>query len=391
MPIPNSDRHGLWINDGSATPKLAHAAWTNNGGMTAAKEIWINDGTVTPKKVWPPRAYVVELVLVGSYNGNTVVTLVDTTNTSATTSSTNGLANIGNWNAIWGGVQNNSGDKQLTFAFRRWDRYDANGHYDFSLPNKVRRTTATGSIVGQGHGGLWKTLLQTSPYNPNDNRTHSPFVVIEPGSKILCIRLHSTKTFSGGPGEANSGPMGTITFVSGNATYFGSPSITAQSFGVNTGTDVPSTQDQPIGLIVNSSSNQAVAGFGIVSVHGNKGGFGVSTSSTVLSANTLNNGTWMTNKNYSSTPTSTLYGYDNSTTLGSTTIVSPGTLPALTTGVGGNTNSVGSGHVGWKYITIDSDDSEGADGTTWYNFMMTAQNFTANRSLGSTLFLVIPP
>jgi hypothetical protein len=185
--------------------------------------------------------------------------------------------------------------------------------------------------------------------------------------------------------------MGTITFVSGNATYFGSQSITTQSFGANTGTDVPSNQDAPTGLRVDSASNAVAQGFGIVSAHGNRGAFGVSTSSTVLSANTLNNGTWMTTKNYSATPTSTLYGYDNSSTLGSTTVVTAGTLPALTTGVGGNTNSVGSGHVGWKYITIDADDTAGTAGTSIYNFMMTATNFTANRSLGSTLFLVIPP
>jgi hypothetical protein len=391
MTIPNSDRHGFWVNN-NGTPQLIHAAWVNNGGTpTAAKEVWINNEG-TPTRVFPPRAYVVELVAVGSFLGGLGCTLVDTTNTTFTSPGNDGWANIGNWNGIWGGVQQ-AGPKQTTFAFRRWDRYDANGHYDFSQPNKVRRTTATGAAVGLGHGGLWKTLLQTSPYDPNDNRTHSPFVVIEPGSKILCIRLHSCKTYSGGGGEAGSGPMGTIHFVSGNATYFGSQSVgvTLPSFGVNTGTDVPSTQDNPIGLMVNSASNAVAQGFGIVSAHGTRGGFGVSTSSTVLASNTLNNGTWMTTKNYSSTPTSTLYGYDNSSTLGSTTVVTAGTLPALTTGVGGNTNSIGSGHVGWKYITIDADDTSGAAGNSLYNFMMTATNFSANRSIGSTLFLVIPP
>ena len=386
MPILNSDRHGVWVNDGSGTPKLIHAAWTNNDGMTAAKEIWINNaGTHT--KVWPPRAYVVELVPIGNYDGGMIGTLVDTIDQSFTAG---GTTNIGNWNAIWGGVQK-GGEKQTTFAFRRWDRYDAVGHYDFSLANKVRRTTATGNIVGQGHGGLWKTLLQTSPYNPNDNRTHSPFVVIEPLSKILCIRFHSTKTYSTGSGEANSGPVGNVTFVTGNDTYFGSPSITAHSFGANTGTDVPTSQQGPIGVGVNSGSNVSAVGFGMVSAHGTAGRFGVSTSSSVLSTTTLNNGTWMTAKNYSSTPTSTLYGWNSSTAIGSTNNVSAATLPALTTGVGGNTNTIGSNHKGWKYLTIDADDSAASSGTSYYNFMMSAQNFTANRSLGSTLFLVIPP
>lgn len=387
MTIPPSDRHGFWVNH-NGTPKLIHAAWVNHAGITkAAKEVWINNAG-TPTRVFPPRAYVVELVPIGNYEGGMIGTLVDTIDQLFGPAS--GTTNIGNWNAIWGGVQK-GGRKQITFAFRRWDKYDANGHYDFSTANKVRRTTATGAgagSVGQGHGGLWKSLLQTSPYNPNDNRTHSPFVVIEPLSKILCIRLHSCKTFSGGGGEAGSGPMGTITFVSGNDTYFGSQSITAHSFGANTGTDVPTSQEAPIGLRVDSASNSSTVGFGIVSAHGTRGGFGVSTSSTVLSANTLNNGTWMTAKNYSSTPTSTLYGYDNSSTLGSTNIVSAAVLPALSAA---NTNTIGSGHVGWKYITIDADDTAESAGTSYYNFMMTATNFTANLSLGSTLFLVIPP
>jgi len=384
MPIPNSDRHGLWINDGSATPKLAHAAWTNNGGMTAAKEIWINNaGTHT--RVWPPRAYVVELVPIGNYDSGMYGTLVDTPST--TFGPTSNTTNIGNWNAIWGGVQK-GGEKQTTFAFRRWDKYDATGHYDFSTANKVRRTTATGNIVGQGHGGLWKTLLQTSPYDPNDNRTHSPFVVIEPGSKILCIRFHSTKTYSTGSGEAASGPVGNVTFVTGNATYFGSQTLITHSFGANTGTDVPTSQQAPIGVGVNSASNVSAVGFGMVSAHGTAGRFGVSTSSSVLSATTLNNGTWMTAKNYSSTPTSTLYGWNTSTAVGSTNIVSAGTLPALSVA---NTNTIGLNHVGWKYLTIDADDSAASSGTSYYNFMMSAQNFTADRSLGSTLFLVIPP
>lgn len=385
MTIPNSDQHGFWVNH-NGTPKLIHAAWVNNAGTpTAAKEVWINNAG-TPTRVFPPRAYVVELVPIGSSVNTAYFTSVDT---NATLTVSGGQANIGNWNAVWGGVLN-SGEKQITYAFRRWDKYDANGHYDFSTANKVRRTTATGTAVGQGHGGLWKTLLQTSPYDPNDNRTHSPFVVIEPGSKILCIRLNSCKTYSTGSGEAGSGPMGTITFVSGNATYFGSPTTTTAAFGSNASTDIPTSQQAPIGLRVDSASNSSSQGFGgIVSAHGSRGRFGVSTSNTALSANTLNNGTWMTTKDYSSTPTSTLYGWNGDGALGSTTVVTPGTLSALSAA---NTNTVGSGHVGWKYLTIDADDSAASTGSSFYNWMMTSASFSsANRSLGSTLFLVIPP
>lgn len=385
MTIPPSDQHGFWVNH-NGTPKLIHAAWVNHAGITkAAKEVWINNAG-TPTRVFPPRAYVVELVPVGSRLGVLGLTTVDTTNTTITTSSADGLANIGNWNGVWGGVQQ-GGNKLVTFAFRRWDKYDANGHYNFSTANKVRRTTATGAVVGQGHGGLWKTLLQTSPHDPNDNRTHSPFVVIEPGSKLLCIRLGSAKTYSQGSGEAASGPMGTVTIVSGNATYFGSPTTTTVSFGSNASTDVPSSQDQPIGLIVDCASNASNVRYGIIASKGSHGKFGVSTSNSYALAS-LNNGTWMTNKNYGSTPTSTFYAYDALTSPLTISASLGEALPALSAA---NTSNIGSGHVGWKYLTIDSDDSAASTGTSYYNFNMTNANFTADRSLGSTLFLVIPP
>jgi hypothetical protein len=392
MTIPNSDRHGVRVNDGSGTPKLIHAAWVNDGTVTpkAAKEIWINNAQ-TLTRVWPPRAYVVELVPVGSFDGNMGITLVDQTSSTTTTSSTNGLCNNGNWNAIWGGVRQPD-LKQVTFAFRRWDRYDAVGNYDFSGPNLVRRTTATASIpgnVGFGHGGLWKTLLQTSPYDPNDKRTHSPFVVIEPGSQILCIRLSTTKTYSSGSGEGGSGPMAKITFVTGNATYFGSQTVTTQSFSANAN-DVPSALSAPTGVSVSAASNAVATGFGIISAKGSRGKFGVNTS---ITYGGLNTGTWMSSKNYSTTGlSSTLYGFEGSIT-NTANIVSPGTLPAITTGAGGNRSTLdtGSTHVGWKYITMDADDSAASGGASLRNYNMSGTDFTGDLSLGSTLFLVIPP
>lgn len=381
MTIPPSDRHGLWVNN-NGTPQLIHAAWVNDGGTAkAAKEIWLNNSG-TPTRVWPPRAYVVELVPVGSYDGGMGITLVDQTTEGATTSTTNGFCNNGNWNAIWGGVRQPD-LKQVTFAFRRWDKYDAVGNYDFSTANQVRRTTATGTNVGFGHGGLYKNLLQTSPYDPNDKRTHSPFVVIEPGSQILCIRLSAIKTYSSGSGEAGSGPMAAVTFVSGNDTYFGSQSVTTYSFSANTN-DVPSALAAPTGLLVAAGGNAVVSGYGIISAKGSKGKYGVNTSSTFGG---LNTGTWMSSKNYSTASlTSTLYGFEGATTYTANT-VSPGLLPALSVA---NTSTVGSGHVGWKYVTMDADDSAASGGTSYRNYNMLT-DYTGNRSLGSTLFLVIPP
>jgi hypothetical protein len=381
MPIPNSDRHGVWVNDGSGTPKLIHAAWTNNGGMTAAKEIWLNNsGTST--RVWPPRAYVVELVPVGSYDGAMGITLVDQTSEGGTTPTTNGFCNNGNWNAIWGGVRQPD-LKQVTFAFRRWDKYNAIGNYDFSTANAVRRTTATGTAVGFGHGGLYKKLLQTSPYDPNDKRTHSPFVVIEPGSQILCIRISGIKTYSSGSGEGGSGPFAAVTFVSGNDTYFGSQILSTYSFSANAN-DVPSAVAAPTGLLVAAGSNAVASGYGIISAKGSKGKYGVNTSSTFGGFNT---GTWMSSKNYSTASlTSTLYGFEGATTYTANT-VSPGLLPALSAA---NTSTVGLGHVGWKYVTIDADDSAASGGTSYRNYNM-GTDFTGDRSLGSILFLVIPP
>lgn len=400
MPIPNSDRHGVWVNDGSGTPKLIHAAWTNNGGMTAAKEVWINNAG-TPTRVFPPRAYVVELVPIGTRNGDGRFTAVDATSLGVDQGANDW--NNGNWNALWGGMYNSNGESSTTYAFRRWDRYNAVGHYDFSLPNKVRRTTATGAgagSVGQGHGGLWKNLLQTSPYDPNDNRTHSPFVVIEPGSKILCIRACFTKSFSQGSGEDGSTPVSSIGLYSGNDSYFGNSVATSSYNWTTTVTnDIPSNGGEDgtgiaSGIFVNSSANNTLyTGFGMAYGKGYGCRFGLSTD--LFGTTSLNTGTWMSAKNYGSSPTSTFYGYgDNDTKLTvaatspSVTITAvPYTLPAPNV----------AGHVGWKYIQFDADDSAASTGSVWQNYNINTTEYNTavwaacNTSLGSTLFLVIPP
>jgi hypothetical protein len=399
MPIPNSDRHGLWINDGSATPKLAHAAWTNNGGMTAAKEIWINNaGTHT--RVWPPRAYVVELVPIGTRNGSGKFTAVDTATLNVNQGSSDPNWNNGNWNAIWGGMYNPAGESSTTYAFRRWDKYDSVGHYNFSTPNNVRRTTATGTAVGQGHGGLWKTLLQTSPYNLNDKTTHSPFVVIEPGSKILCIRACFTKTYSQNEDEAGSTPVSSICLYSGNASYFGNSVATSSYNWVQTvSNDIPVSGGEDGGgnagrISVNSTANNTLfTGLGMAYGKGLGCRFGLATD--LFGTTSLNTGTWMSAKNYGSSPTSTFYGYgDNDTKFNglptspsATTNAVPFTLPVPT----------GVGHVGWKYIQFDADDSTITRGSVWQNYNINTKTYdttawaACNTSLGSTLFLVIPP
>ncbi len=397
MTIPNSDRHGFWVNN-NGTPQLIHAAWVNNNGTpTAAKEVWINNAG-TPTRVFPPRAYVVELVPVGTRNGVGKFTAVDATSLGVEQGANDW--NNGNWNAIWGGMYNSNGESSTTYAFRRWDKYDSVGHYNFSTANNVRRTTATGTAVGLGHGGLWKTLLQTSPYNPNDKTTHSPFVVIEPGSKILCIRACFTKSFSQGSGEDGSTPVSSICLYSGDASYFGNTVATSSYNWTSTVTnDIPVNGGEDGGgnvgrISVNSTATNALfTGLGMAYGKGYGCRFGLSTD--LFGTTSLNTGTWMSAKNYGSSPTSTFYGYgDNDTKLtgvptspSATITAVPYTLPAPTV----------AGHVGWKYIQFDADDSTPTTGSVWQNYNInTTQYDTAawaacNTSLGSTLFLVIPP
>jgi len=406
MTIQNSDRHGVWVNDGSGTPKLIHAAWVNNGGTTAAaKEIWINNAQ-TLTRVWPPRAYVVELVPIGTRHGNAdhLFTAVDSTTLSIAQGTADPQWNSGNWNALWGGMRY-YGEGSVTYAFRRWDKYDTVGNYDFSTANAVRRTTATASTpgnVGFGHGGLWKNLLRTSPYDPNDKRTHSPFVVIEPGSKILCIRTNFAKLYSQGSDEGGSSPVATIGLYSGNDTYFGSTSTTTHTWSSTVTNDIPVTGGengaQPAspaaasGIFATTSTNNTFfTNFGMVYGKGSCR-FGISTHSS-FGPNTLNVGSWMNNKNYGSSPTSTIYGFgdnNNRLTIPSVSFnVVPYTLPTPTI----------SGHVGWKYIQFDYDDSAASNGYVYENYNIPTSSYSAsdwgavgvNTSLGSTLFLVIPP
>ena len=403
MTIPPSDRHGIWVNY-NGTPRLIHAAWVNNGGTAkAAKEIWLNNSG-TPTRVWPPRAYVVELVPIGTRHGNTdhLFTAVDNTTLSIAQGTQDPQWNSGNWNALWGGMRY-QGEGSVTYAFRRWDKYDAIGNYDFSTANAVRRTTATGTAVGFGHGGLYKNLLQTSPYDPFDKRTHSPFVVIEPGSKILCIRANFVKDFSQGGSEEGSSPVATIGLYSGNDTYFGSTSTTTHTWTQAVANDIPvrggedgaqpPSPDPQSGIFANSPDNNTFnTNFGMVYGKGNGCRFGISTHSS-FGPNTLNLGSWMSNKNYSSSATSIMYGFGNDsnklTAANNTLTVVPYTLPAPTV----------SGHVGWKYIQFDYDDSEATDGYVYENYNIPTATYEPSAwgavgvktSLGSTLFLVIPP
>jgi hypothetical protein len=407
MTIPPSDRHGVWVNDGSGTPKLIHAAWVNDNTANpkAAKEIWINNAQ-TLTRVWPPRAYVVELVPIGTRHGKTVhlFTAVDTTTLSIAQTNADPQWNDGNWNALWGGMRYGEGPEgSVTYAFRRWDKYDAVGNYDFSTANAVRRTTANGATAGFGHGGLYKNLLQTSPYDPNDKRTHSPFVVIEPNSQILCIRTNFAKSFSQGGDEEGSSPVATIGLYTGNDTYFGSTSTATHSWTSTVTNDIPVTggEDgaQPAApapqsgiFATTNTSNTFFTNFGMVYGKGSGCRFGISTHSS-FGSNTLNLGSWMSNKNYGSFPTSTIYGFGNDsnklTAFNNSANVVPFTLPAPTV----------SGHVGWKYIQFDFDDSAASEGYVYQNYNIPTSNYSpsdwgavgVNTSLGSTLFLVIPP
>jgi hypothetical protein len=378
MSLPNNYRHGIIVNDNGTNKHIKSLFVNDSGAIKGVKEAYLNNDN-SLVKIWPPRAYIVELVFLGA---NT--TSWNFTAHGNTTTQNNGNAgkwNSGNWNAWWGGASSQSGDSNRTghhFAFRRWDRYDSLGQYDFSQPNLVRKN-ASGAIQ-PATGGLYKNLLSTKQFDPSNPLTHSPFVVIEPLSKILAVRFFSYKTNSAGGSEGDSGPVNSVSYKTGNDTYFGSTTNT--TWAVNNGeSDSPPSNTTIAGAtFLSTSTNGGVApGRG-----SNTGKCGVGTALNLAGYNNPLLG-WQSSINYSSTVTSRWYqhgrGSDSCGTVEGPLDLAPYTLPALTQA------QIDAGHKGWKYFTMSWWDSGGANGQAFWNYWYAG----GNTSLGSTLFLVIPP
>jgi hypothetical protein len=371
MSLPNDYRHGIIVNDNGTNKHIKSLFVNDSGAIKGVKEAYLNNNN-SLVKIWPPRAYIVELVFLGAETNGFYFTAHGNT-----TFSSNGRAgkwNSGNWNAWWGGAasfDNDNDRKTHHFAFRRWDRYDSNGQYDFSQPNLVRKN-ASGAIQ-PAVGGLYKNLLSTNQFDPSNPLTHSPFVVIEPLSKILAVRFFSYKTASGGGSETESGPMTSASYNTGNDTYFGSTTATTWSFS-NGEVDAPPFSTVPGINIGNQTTNG-----GVSPANGGDGGkFGVGTALNLASYNNPLLG-WQSNINYSSTVTSPWYWHG--TNAQGPFNLAPYTLPAL------SATAIANGHKGYKYFGMSWWDSGGANGTSYWNYWYAG----GNTSLGSTLFLVIPP
>ena len=378
MTLPNDYRHGIIVNDNGTNKHIKSLFVNDNNQIKGVKEAYLNDNN-SIVKIWPPRAYIVELVFLGANTSNYNFTAHP--NTTATNNGGAGKWNSGNWNAWWGGANSSSGDGNRAahfFAFRRWDRYDSNGQYDFSQPNLVRKNSS--GVIQPAVGGLYKDLLSTKQFDPSDPLTHSPFVVIEPLSKILAVRFFSYKTSSAGDSEGDSGPVNSVSYKTGNDTYFGSTTATTWSFN-NGENDSPPTNSAIAGVSFDSATTNGGVAPGKGS---NTGKCGVGTALNLANYNNPLSG-WQSNINYSSTVTSTWYqhgrGSDSCGTVEGPLTLAPYTLPALTA------EQIAAGHKGYKYFSMSWWDSGGANGVASWNYWYAG----GNRSLGSTLFLVIPP
>jgi len=377
MTIPNSDRHGVWVNDGGTSKQIKSLFVNNSGTIKGVKEAYLNNNN-SLVKIWPPRAYIVELVFVGANTSNYNFTAHG--NTTLGSNGNAGKWNSGNWNAWWGGAVSASGDNNRTahwFAFRRWDRYNSLGQYDFSQPNLVRKNSS--GAIQPAVGGLYKNLLSTNQFEPNNPLTHSPFVVIEPGSKILGVRFFSYKTSSAGGSEGDSGPVNNVSYRTGNDTYFGSTTATTWSF-TNGENDAP-----PTSSIAGVNFDSTTTNGGVAPGRGsNTGKCGVGTALNLAGYNNPLLG-WQSNINYSSSVTSTWYqhgrGDDSCGTVEGPLTLNPYTLPALSAA------QIAAGHKGYKYFGMSWWDSGGSNGQAFWNYWFAG----GNSSLGSTLFLVIPP
>jgi hypothetical protein len=377
MTIPNSDRHGVWVNDGGTSKQIKSLFVNNSGTIKGVKEAYLNNNN-SLVKIWPPRAYIVELVFVGANTSNYNFTAHGNTTTQSNGNA--GKWNSGNWNAWWGGAASQSGDNNRTlhwFAFRRWDRYNSLGQYDFSQPNLVRKNSS--GAIQPAVGGLYKNLLSTNQFEPNNPLTHSPFVVIEPGSKILGVRFFSYKTNSAGGSEGDSGPVNNVSYRTGNDTYFGSTTATTWSFNGGENDAPPTSAIAGVNFASTTTNGGVAPGRG-----SNTGKCGVGTALNLAGFNNPLLG-WQSNINYSSNVTSRWYQHgkadDSCGTVEGPLDLAPYTLPALSAA------QIAAGHKGYKYFGMAWWDSGGANGQAFWNYWYAGNN----TSLGSTLFLVIPP
>jgi hypothetical protein len=408
MALPNNYQHGIIVNDNGVLKQPTSLLVNDNGTIKSPKQAWINSsGSLV--KVWPPRAYVVELVPIG---GRPRSVFYDVSTKTDVSKPEGWLYNTGSWNRLTNATQiDNQEGYFMVYAFRLWTKFSSQNPltYDFSGLNRIKRTgaTTTGtatSDIASADGGLYPNIPFVSY---SDNRYSAPFVVIQPGSKMLCIRARVYKSFSGGSGEGEGGSVSTVAMWSGNSTYWGGSGNPA--WGNAIAHDLPGLAPTQQNMLVNAWSDAGGAapsggdgrgivyppyflmGYPVCSQHTAGGKSGISTSSSASGA--LNSEAFFSNPNYAGTYVSSISRYgaggegdglantqNQSFSSGNTT------CSAL------NSSALAAGHVGWKYFGQLMYDGESTVGTQYANAHLNiGTSGFVNKEAGSTLFLVIPP
>lgn len=410
MALPNNYMHGVYVNHNGTLKQPTSIVVNNNGTLVNPREIQIkNSGSLV--QVWPPRAFIVELVPIGGYG---TIQMYDVSTGGYFTKTGTYAYNGGNWNRLANAtISTNVNTNEYTvYAFRLWTKYSSQNPLtlDFTGLNRIRRSGAatTGlanADLGVGHGGLWGSASFPS-ISYSDNRDSAPFVVIPPGSKMLCIRMRAYKSASEGSGEGEGGCISTVAMWSGNGTYFGGSGAPVRSTAAN---DLPGLAAVQQNMIVNAWSGAGggapsggdgrsiayppyhLAGVPACSQH-NSGKNAIATINDIT-ASAFNSEPFFTSNNYTTTYSRIMYrfggggedGFPGTVYSSTQTPNSQNcTLSSLSTG------AINAGHVGWKYFGHRSYDGAESAGDVYTNYdIVGAGGGTLAR--GSTLFLVIPP
>lgn len=401
--------HGVYVNHNGTLKQPTSIVVNNNGTLANPREIRINNsGSLV--KVWPPRAFIVELVPIGGYGA---ISMYDVSTGGYFAKGGTWNYNAGNWNRLANATLSTNVDTGgfTVYAFRLWTKYSSQDPLtlDFTGLNRIRRSGAatTGlanADLGVGHGGLWGSASFPS-ISYSDNRDSAPFVVIPPGSKMLCIRMRAYKSMSTGSGEGEGGCISQVAMWTGNATYFGGSGAPVTSAVAH---DLPGLAPVNQNMFVNAWSDAGgnapsggdgrsivyppyhLAGVPACSQH-NNGKNAIATISNI-NASAFNSEPFFTSNNYTTTYSRTMWrfgsgadGFPGNVFSSTETPNSQNcTLSSL------STSAINAGHVGWKYFGHGSYDGESSPGDVAANYDVVGTG-GGTLARGSTLFLVIPP
>ncbi len=135
MSLPNNYRHGIIVNDNGTNKHIKSLFVNDSGAIKGVKEAYLNNNN-SLVKIWPPRAYIVELVFLGAETNGFSFTAHGNTTTQG-----NGRAgkwNSGNWNAWWGGASSFSNDNdRKRIILHLEDGIDMTAMDNMIFPNQI--------------------------------------------------------------------------------------------------------------------------------------------------------------------------------------------------------------------------------------------------------------